>query len=923
MSAGAPWSVKGIDPKAREVAKDLARRSGMTLGEWLNRVILEDDPAEEVTAESQVSDRTHRASQDLPRLAVVQTSPDMARIAVALDRVTDRIEASETRTGLAINGIEHSVRQALARIEIEEREQPAVAGRIEGPVADAPDQQTCFSDHQRRLEAEAIGPRSAEALRALEGRIAEVEPEVEPEVSADSVLQRLGERLAMAEARTAAALENFKSSLGSLDQRLGVVERGGGDQVDQKFERLGEVLTQRVEAVRAEVVQKLEASVGPGFETRMAAMAHTVRQAELRSTQAVEQIGRQVLSMAEAVGRKLSDVDQRGAAAIDQVGSEVARIAGAVELRLARSEHIQAEAFERLGAELGRVTEALGERQSASGRHSSPTLEGVVSDMSRFRAAMDAALPMDLEPDLEPASPFAAGFEAPAEPEPARQTDPEPEARLAISEAFEPQPAYATPTEFEPEPELAVESAAGLQPDVQTAALLEEAHQRLGPPPEPEPEADAPVAAFEDGGPYGEELFSRAEAETDTEDFTAAPEAIQTEPDAPPEIIDAPWRRLDFEAPEGDIPEIFAPINESEDEDLFAPAKPQLSTREVIDRARAAARASGVKPVEMQAKISGRAASGQLFQGFAAKPAPRRQNSALQTALMVAGGAAFLSVGAAGLALMQDTVAEPRTAELSPFGSNPRAAIALSPGGLAPSGSVNRPAAAPVYAQVRADVESGTPGAVTQLKTLAESGDIQAQLYLAELYDLGEAGLPLDPAEARRLIGLAAESGDAHAMHNLGVFYFRGEGGAQDLASAAQWFRKAATVGVVESQYNLGLLYQSGSGVQLDLAQARYWFEQAAARGDSEARRALAQMGSQPEVVRPKRASAPAVARKSAPVTGTSQNVRQTQLILARLGYYDGPADGVSSASYRAALAEYQSDQTDRSAGPRPYAAQR
>ena len=43
MTSGAPWSVKGIDPKAREVAKDLARRSGMTLGEWLNRVILEDE----------------------------------------------------------------------------------------------------------------------------------------------------------------------------------------------------------------------------------------------------------------------------------------------------------------------------------------------------------------------------------------------------------------------------------------------------------------------------------------------------------------------------------------------------------------------------------------------------------------------------------------------------------------------------------------------------------------------------------------------------------------------------------------------------------------------------------------------------------------------------------------------------------------
>ena len=47
MTAGQPWSVKGIDPKAREAAKDLARRSGMTLGEWLNQVILEDGPLEE------------------------------------------------------------------------------------------------------------------------------------------------------------------------------------------------------------------------------------------------------------------------------------------------------------------------------------------------------------------------------------------------------------------------------------------------------------------------------------------------------------------------------------------------------------------------------------------------------------------------------------------------------------------------------------------------------------------------------------------------------------------------------------------------------------------------------------------------------------------------------------------------------------
>ena len=62
MTAAAPWSVKGIDPKAREVAKELARRSGMTLGEWLNRVILEDEMPEEVTSEEHFSARPFRAA---------------------------------------------------------------------------------------------------------------------------------------------------------------------------------------------------------------------------------------------------------------------------------------------------------------------------------------------------------------------------------------------------------------------------------------------------------------------------------------------------------------------------------------------------------------------------------------------------------------------------------------------------------------------------------------------------------------------------------------------------------------------------------------------------------------------------------------------------------------------------------------------
>lgn len=858
MGGAAPWSVKGIDPKAREVAKDLARRSGMTLGEWLNRVILEDDVPEEVTVEAQFGDRAFRAQA--PRLRAISppgppsfnpsapTPPDLTRVAQALDRLTDRIEASETRTGLAINGVEHSVRQALARIETAEREQHAAASRLEGLMAESSAEKRDFGDRLRRLESgSAAGPRSIEALRLIESRLSRIEPELVVE----TVLERLGERLATAEARTASALDALRGSLASFDRRLGSVEHGGGDNAQLKFEALAEVLTHRVEAVRAEVAEKIAAA---GGEDRFAELAEQVRAAERRSAQAVEEIGRQVLSMAEAVGKKLIEVDQRGAEAIDQVGSEIARIAGAVELRLARGEHAQAEAFERFGAEL---------------------------------AGISARIAAGPSPVASPEPPPSIVEPSPPEPAAIAETVPE-----AISEADAADVALAYASEPDLDLTAAVKDAPPLDP-------LAEAIRLLGPPPEPEPETPSTVAAF------GADFYARAETDVASE----APPSPARET----ETVTPPWRRLDLDIPEPLVPDAFEPLSEIEDEDdLFESAEPidpirELSTRQVIEQARATARAAKTDagPAKVRAKMKA-AASGRLFAGFGAeraKPSPR--HSALQTALLVAGGAAFMSVGAAGLTLMQaqkDPTAAPLSdpVALTPDGSPARASMALGPAGFATAPAAPQPQ--PAFAQVRADVEAGAPGALSALKSLAEANHAQAQLYLAQLYDNGEAGLPQNPAEARRLTTLAAENGDVKAMHNLGVYLFRGEGGPQDLASAAQWFSKAAANGVVESQYNLGLLYQSGSGLPKDPVLARAWFERAAAKGDPEARKALAAMEVKP--------AAPVAKSAAAPAPAHSMNVRQTQLVLTRLGYYDGPLDGRASVAYDRALAEYRRDQS-------------
>ena len=41
MKLGVPWRVTGIRPDARETAREAARRADMSVGEWLNTVILD------------------------------------------------------------------------------------------------------------------------------------------------------------------------------------------------------------------------------------------------------------------------------------------------------------------------------------------------------------------------------------------------------------------------------------------------------------------------------------------------------------------------------------------------------------------------------------------------------------------------------------------------------------------------------------------------------------------------------------------------------------------------------------------------------------------------------------------------------------------------------------------------------------------
>ena len=931
MTAATPWSVKGIDPKAREVAKELARRSGMTLGEWLNRVILEDDVPEEVTSQAHFSSRPQRAVTETST-SFMQTSPnssgpdDVGRIAFALDLLTDRIESSEMRTGLAISGVEHSVRHAMARLETAEREQLAVASRLDAAAERLAAEQASAAERLRRMEEELSGPRSAEALRALEDAITRVSGQVaegegrnretlaalearlavaeageDPAVLIEEVVARLGQRMADAEARTGEALESLRDSLVQLDQRMHAADGSVRGDMDHRLEALADQLTRRVEDARTEIAGRLAAAGSDLVEARLDQMAEEVAAVEQRSARAIETMGREVLSMAETLNRRVQSAEQRSAEAIEQVGGEIARIAGAVEGRLGRTDQLHAEALERLGAEIGRITERLTDRILQSERRAAQAIDDVGEQVAAVTERIEQRHERaagDLAERLRQSEERTAKLLADAE------------GRLRAAPAVQPLPAPGYEAALEQFSAAAVAYPAE-QPPAQVAEQLGEPEPVLPPGHAEAGASELPAAPMV----FGAELFSRAE-----------PVSQPALDPGNPSFSDEDFAAVDA----------FAPISEREreDDDLDLDAPPikedtrPLSTREVIEQARATARAAAEARLDRTLRAPEPPAS--RPRGLFAALKPGRPTSTWQTALMVAGGAAFLSVGAAGVVLMEGPRASRQAQETQPFEATPRAALALAPEPTAslpailetPPAPATPAAAAPQRDPVATDyvetvrgVETRQPGALSHLKVLAEGGWAPAQVYLARLYETGQAGVVQNLAEARRWTTRAADAGDPPAMHNLALYYFRGEGGPQDAAAAAQWFKKAAQRGVVDSQYNLGLLYQSGSGVPRDLAQAYRWFTAAANAGDAEARVSAADLAGKLPAAQLAAAESqagavePAAAASAPDPAAPGLSVVAAQKVLGRLGYYRGRPDGAVSGQLKLAVTAYQRDQ--------------
>ena len=452
MTAGGPWSVKGIDPKAREIAKDLARRSGLTLGEWLNQVILEDEgPVEEAprypTFGRQAAPSLRRHEQ------LSRPVDDVFRMSDTLDRLSARIEAADQRSANAINGIEQVVGELVARLDGDVRERGAAGARIEGALDGLRTEQASTAERLRKVEQNDAGARTDEALKAIEGALATVAAQLherEAQTSetfgglrqeldgvyerldgaftedaarelVESVLTRMTARLEQAEKRTSDALRGLEGAFAGLDQRLKGAEARLEDRSHEvRLEALAERLTDQIGAVRADMAKAISASAAdPRFqrlEQAVEAIDGHVRAAEQRSAGAIEKMGHEVLRMADTLARNVNDGEQRAARTVEVISNEVtilrgdvARVGGDVVRMGADVAHAvrtsegaaqsvsdferrSADAVDRVSDEVSRVAETLARGLADAERRSAEAIERVGSQVTRVADTMEQRL---------------------------------------------------------------------------------------------------------------------------------------------------------------------------------------------------------------------------------------------------------------------------------------------------------------------------------------------------------------------------------------------------------------------------------------------------------------------------------------------------------------------------------------------------
>ena len=363
MKPGIPWSVKGIEPEVREAAKDAARRAGMTLGEWLNTVILDqsDDEQPANSPHAEISSETiPEGEMEHPQPHHPENTIRLEDIAHQLSQLAQRERESATILAYDAPRGHDPDRATMNRIlaRIDSNEQQAVEA---------------FTAVNERLSV--LGQQIAAAAKphSLE------RPEDVPGYSAlEAAIRNVVEHIEVSEKRTRDSLKSMQDRLGEMAERASHTDADG--------------------VVRA-------APAFAGLESRIAEMANRLQQSENMLHSGIPDVVRNEISqLADRIEHVRQSAEELAThaqtSAVDVARSELgeieARILGVLKDAQATigGGQTTADDLERLRSEIGGLSQRIHDVNESTANE---------SDMHALRVAVEQLSTRVAQgPDLRP-----------------------------------------------------------------------------------------------------------------------------------------------------------------------------------------------------------------------------------------------------------------------------------------------------------------------------------------------------------------------------------------------------------------------------------------------------------------------------------------------------------------------------------------
>ena len=430
MSSGQPWSVRGLDPKAREIAKDLAYQAGLSLGDWLHQIMREEGLATQAYNPAPYASPAYPPPGYGPGYGQAHFGPTPRELSDHAERMALRLATVEDRTGLGEQSLTE-LADKIAQNQTEVRDSLAGFERaLQGLRAD----QARLQRQLQTLGADPTATRALTGLRALEGAMSKVvvlmrRDQGQSQSALSQIHDQLGkvnervdqvetlaqsghalaeqshiansslaEKLEQAEANQIAARARLEQAISQLQDRIRLVQAEGQTEVAQASaavaQRLGamsEDVQAQMQTVRSEVGQIVSAELGQRFDAVHATLdqfSQQVRSSDQRTGEALLAMGGEITRLGTSMDQRLTLADRNRTQAMDRLKGEMFRVIERISERLSHSERRAQQASEDVGKQVARAVDHISERAD---RSASDLAERVRQSEDRIAYLLDEA----------------------------------------------------------------------------------------------------------------------------------------------------------------------------------------------------------------------------------------------------------------------------------------------------------------------------------------------------------------------------------------------------------------------------------------------------------------------------------------------------------------------------------------------------